>query len=277
MRTSIQIRVLGEERRIVRGRIVYAAPARLASPAEMEIPRWVVDAAMIIGAAATIVLAIATLILALATRHLVRSATDESQHVADQARATTALASTSAQQLDELKKQNTNRPLLIWAQRADEMGRGVEVKWSPDADGVSDRTGKSVEFSLMLRAENLGGSASMGDARIRWGDGRITYEMPRRLVPQTRDYLVRITFDAVGGKSFRYAGVIDVPFSSWNTGEGFAAHVLVALASDWFDTNDPYPMVVQLDREASVDEDAKHWIARHFDGYDKYIAANRHP
>ena len=55
----------------------------------------------------------------------------------------------------------------------------------------------------MLEAENLSGSASIGDARIRWGDGRVMYEMPRRLVPETRDYLIRVTFDAVGGTPFR--------------------------------------------------------------------------
>lgn len=102
------------------------------------------------------------------------------------------------------------------------------------------------------------------------GDGRVTFESPRKLIPPTREYLIRVAFDAIGGKPFRFFAVLDQQFTSWNTEEAFTAHVLIALASDWYDTNDPWPMVIELDREDRLDEDTRFWVGQHFGNYDKW-------
>jgi hypothetical protein len=234
-----------------------------------EIPRWLIDAAAIVVAVATLGLAVATLILAVATRRLANAAVDESKHIATQADATTKLAETGAAQLDELKKQNTHRPLFLWEQR------DLAPMWEPGAETVAPKTGKRVAFRVMLRANNLGGAAYMGDARVRAGEGRITFESPQKLVPTDREYLIAVSFDAVGGKPFRSMAIIDQQIRAWNTGETFTAHVLIALASDWYDTNDPRPTVIPLDREDHVEEDARYWTELHFKDYDETLARSR--
>lgn len=158
-----------------------------------DIPRWVVDAATIVAAVAAIGLAVATLVLAFATRKLAHTAADESTHLAAQADATTALAKTSVAQLDELKIQNRQRPLLYFEQRE------LAYVWEPGAETVAPKTGKRVALHFVLRIENLGGPAFMGDARIAIGDGTIAFESPRKLVSPDRAYMVKITYEAIGG------------------------------------------------------------------------------
>jgi len=151
-----------------------------------DMPRWVVDTAAVIAAVATIGLAVATLVLAFATRKLAHTAAEESKHLATQADATAALAKTSAAELEELKIQNRQRPLLYFEQRGP-----VEFVWEPGAETVAPKTGKRVAMTFTLRIENLGGPAFMEDARIVSRDGTIAFESPRKLVSPERDYLVQ--------------------------------------------------------------------------------------
>jgi hypothetical protein len=232
----------------------------------MELPKWLVDAAVIAAAVATVGLTVATLVLAFATRKLANTALDESKHIATQADATIKLAQNSAAQLDELKKQNTQRPLFVWEQRGP-----PDAIWEPGAETVAPKSGKRVTFRVMLRAENLGGAAVMGDARLRYGGGAISFESPRKLVPIQRDYFLAVSFDAIGGTPYRKFATIAQVIRSWNTGESFTAHVLVAVASDWYDMNDPQVSVVPLEREEKVDEDTRYWAEQHFANYDDYV------
>src|SRR5205823_6012100 len=124
--------------------------------------------------------------------------------------------------------------------------------------------GKRIHFDVVLRAENLGGTAHMNGARIRSGDGAICYENPLKRIPPNRQYMVKIGFDAVGGTHFRYQTIVEQAYRSWDTDEKFVDYVLVALASDWFDTSDPQPLVMPLDRPDRVDADAGAWAQEHF-------------
>lgn len=235
-----------------------------------DIPRWVVDAAAVVAAVATIGLAVATLVLAFATRKLAQTAAEESKHLATQADATAALAKTSAAELEELKIQNRQRPLLYFEQRGP-----VEFVWEPGAETEAPKTRKKVTMHFTLRIENLGGPAFIDDARIVAGDGTISFESPRKLVSPDRDYLVKITYDAVSGTPYRYRTVIQQPYRAWNSDETFVAHVLVALASDWYDMNDPWPTVIPLDRPDRLAEDADKWAGQHFQNYDDWHERER--
>jgi len=86
---------------------------------------------------------------------------------------------------------------------------------------------------------------------------------------------MRIGFDAVGGTPFRKAVVLEQHYRAWHFDESFVTHVLIALASEWFDTNDPRPAVIPLQRPDHVDEDAASWTREHFKKYDEDIARQR--
>lgn len=209
----------------------------------------------------TVALAGVTAWLALETQRLARGARREIGVLDRQ-------AATADRQLAEFKKQGTHRPLLEWEQWA------LDAVWEQGAEITGPKTGKQVRFNLGLKAINYGGAAFMTEAHVR-GDRSIIFESPRKLTPTNREYLMRIGFDAVGGTPFRKAVVLEQHYRAWHFDEEFVAHVLIALASDWFDHNDPRPTVIPLQRPDHIDEDAARWTTLEFKNYDEDIARQR--
>jgi hypothetical protein len=209
----------------------------------------------------TVGLAAVTSWLAFETQRLARGAGREIGTLERQ-------ASIAADQLDEFKKQSRHRPQLEWEQWA------LTFHWEPGAETTGPKTGKKVRVDLGLKATNYGGAAFMMDARLS-GDGVISFESPRKLTPTDREYLITLSFDAVGGTAYRHQAVLQQRYRSWDQDEEFTAYVLVALASDWFDTNDPRPIVIPLQRAGHIDQDARSWATDHFTKYDADVARMR--
>jgi hypothetical protein len=84
-----------------------------------------------------------------------------------------------------------------------------------------------------------------------------------------------ISFDAIGGTPFRFQTVLAQRYRSWDQDEMFTAHVLIALASDWFDDNDPRTTVIPLQRPDHIEADAKEWASDTFTKYDSDITAKK--
>lgn len=86
---------------------------------------------------------------------------------------------------------------------------------------------------------------------------------------------MNIGFDAIGGTPYRFKTVLAQRYRSWDQDEHFTTHVLIALASDWFDDNDPRTAVIPLQRPDHIAADATAWATDTFTKYDGDIAAKK--